>query len=120
MSAVCETLLVELAPFGIRVLEVLPGPVATDGLAGSHYVDAVELEPYRGPAERMMAGRQRIDELAVTPADAATRIAEVILDDGGPMRSSTDPMGDGLLAEWRTRSDQDRLDRDVARYVVNE
>jgi hypothetical protein len=36
------------------------------------------------------------------------------------MRSSTDPMGDGLLDEWRTRADQERLDRDVARYVVNE
>jgi NAD(P)-dependent dehydrogenase (short-subunit alcohol dehydrogenase family) len=120
MSAVCETLLVELAPFGIRVLEVLPGPVATDGFAGSHYVDAVELEPYRGPAERMMAGRPRISELAVTPAAAAVRIADTILADGGPMRSSTDPMGDGMLDEWQTRPDQERLDRDVARYVVNE
>src|SRR5262245_2397891 len=120
MSAVCETLLVELAPFGIRVLEVLPGPVATDGLAGSHYVDAVEHAPYRGAAERMMAGRPRVDELAVTPAAAAIRIADAILDDHGPMRSSTDPMGDGLLDEWRARSDQERLDRDVARYVVTE
>jgi NAD(P)-dependent dehydrogenase (short-subunit alcohol dehydrogenase family) len=120
MSAVCETMLIELKPFGIRVIEVLPGPVATDGLAGSNHVDAVEYEPYRAPAERMMASRGRIDELAVTPEAAATRIVDAILDDDGPMRSSTDPMGDGLLAEWRERSDQERLDRDVARYVVSE
>jgi hypothetical protein len=36
------------------------------------------------------------------------------------MRSSTDPMGEGLLGEWRARSDQERLDRDLARYVVTE
>src|SRR5262249_21882196 len=81
MSAVCETLLIDLAPFGIRVLEVLRGPVATDGLAGSHHVDAVELDAYRGPAERMMSGRGRVDELAVTPAAAAVRIVDAILDD---------------------------------------
>jgi NAD(P)-dependent dehydrogenase (short-subunit alcohol dehydrogenase family) len=120
MSAVCETLLVELAPFGIRVLEVLPGPVATDGLAGSDYVDAVEHEPYRAAAERMMASRGRVHELAVTPAEAAVRIVDTIVADDGPMRSSTDPMGDGLLDEWRGRSDQERLDRDRARYVVTE
>jgi hypothetical protein len=45
---------------------------------------------------------------------------DAILEDGGPMRSSTDPMGDGLLDEWRARTDQERLDRDVARYVVSE
>ena len=89
MSAVCETLLVELAPFGIRVLEVLPGPVATDGLVGSDYVDAVEHEPYRAAAERMMASRERVHELAVTPAAAAVRIVDAIVADAGPMRSST-------------------------------
>src|SRR5262249_60478487 len=111
MGAVCEPLRVELAPFGIRVVEALPGPVATDGLAGSHYVDAVQHEPYRAPAERMMASRGRVDELAVTPASAAVRIVDAILDDDGPMRSSTDPMGDELLAEWRARPEQGRPHR---------
>ena len=120
MSAVCETLLVELAPFGIRVIEVMPGPVATDGLAGSDYVDAVEHAPYREAAERMMASRGRVHEMSVTPEAAALRIVDAILQDHGPMRSSTDPMGDGLLGEWQTRPDQERLDRDVARYVVSE
>jgi NAD(P)-dependent dehydrogenase (short-subunit alcohol dehydrogenase family) len=120
MSAVCETMLVELAPFGIRVLEVLPGPVATDGLAGSDYVDAVEHAPYRAAAARMMASREHVHELAVTPAVAAARIVDAILADGGPMRSSTDPMGDDLLAQWRARSDQERLDRDLARYAVTD
>src|SRR5437016_349238 len=97
MSALCETLLVELAPFGIRVLEVLPGPVATEGLAGSDHIEAVDYEPYREPAERMMASRGRVHELAVTPATAAARIVDAILDDNAPVRFSTDPMGDALL-----------------------
>jgi NAD(P)-dependent dehydrogenase (short-subunit alcohol dehydrogenase family) len=120
VQALGESLAAELHAFGIRVLEVLPGPVATDGLDGSNYVDAVEHEPYRAAAERMMSSRGRIHDLAVTPAAAAVRIADAILDDTGPMRLSTDPMGDGLLDEWRTRPDQERLDRDVARYVVSE
>jgi NAD(P)-dependent dehydrogenase (short-subunit alcohol dehydrogenase family) len=119
MSAVCETMLVELAPFGIRVLEVLPGPVATDGLAGSDHVDAVELDAYRAAAERMMASRGRVHDLAVTPEAAAVRIADAIVADDGPMRLSTDPMGDGLLDEWRRLPDQERLERDLARYVVS-
>lgn len=117
MSALCETLMMELAPFGIRVLEVMPGPVATDGLAGSEYIAAVEHEPYRTAAERMMGSRDVIRHAAVTPEDAAHRIAESILADAGPLRTSCDPMGDDLLAAWRACSDQERLDRDLARYA---
>lgn len=117
MSALCDTLLVELAPFGVRVLEVLPGPVATEGLAGSDYVDAVEYEPYRDAAERMMASRGAVHDMAVTAEDAAMRIVDSIVADDGPMRSSCDPMGDQLLDTWRTSSDQERLDGALARYV---
>jgi len=118
MSALCETLLVELAPFGIRVLEVLPGPVATEGLAGSDHIEAVDYEPYREPAERMMASRGRVHELAVTPATAAARIVDAILDDNAPVRFSTDPMGDALLAESLELSHRERLDRDLTRYIA--
>ena len=118
LDALCDTLLVELAPFGVRVLEVLPGPVATDGLAGSDYVDAVEYEPYREAAERMMASRGVVHDMAVTTAQAAIRIVDAILTDNGPMRSSCDPMGDQLLEQWRTTSDQERLDGALARYVT--
>ena len=117
MSAVCETLLVELAPFGVRVLEVLPGPVATEGLAGSDYVDAVEYAAYREAAERMMASRGAVHEMAVTTEDAAVRIVDAIVTDDGPMRSSCDPMGDQLLDQWRSSPDQERLDGALARYV---
>jgi len=116
-SALCETLVTELAPFGIRVLEVMPGPVATDGLAGSAHLPAVDLAPYREVAERMMASRDVIRAAAVTPEDAARRIVEDVLADAGPLRVSCDPMGDDLLHAWRTTTDQQRLDRDLARYA---
>lgn len=117
MSALCESLAIELAPFGVRVREVLPGPVDTDGLAGSERLDAVELAPYRAVAEGMMASRDRVQAMAVAPETAARRIVDTILDDAGPLRSSCDPMGDGLLDTWRHTTDQERLDRDLARYA---
>ncbi|MFO1537813.1 MAG: SDR family NAD(P)-dependent oxidoreductase [Actinomycetota bacterium] len=116
LHALVETLAVELAPFGIRVLEVMPGPVATDGLARSEYLPAVELPAYRAVAERMMAGRDATRSLAVTPEAAAARIVDTVLDDDAPMRTACDPVGDDLLAAWRSTTDAERLARDLARY----
>jgi len=116
MSALCETLLVELAPFGVRVVEVMPGPVATEGLAESEYIDAVEHEPYAVVAERMMGSRDAIRAVAVSPEVAATRIVDAVLDDRGPLRTSCDPMGDDLLERWRTTSDVERLGDALRRY----
>jgi len=116
LHALVETLAVELAPFGIRVLEVMPGPVATDGLAGSEYLPAVELPAYRAVAERMMAGRDATRSLAVTPEAAAARIVDTALDGDAPMRTACDPVGDDLLAAWRSTTDAERLARDLARY----
>jgi NAD(P)-dependent dehydrogenase (short-subunit alcohol dehydrogenase family) len=116
MSALCETLLVELTPFGIRVVEVLPGPVDTDGLAHSSYIPAVELASYRGQAERMMASRDQIRAVMVSPASAAARIVDTILDDTAPLRSGSDPMSDALLETWRHTPDEELLARALARY----
>ena len=116
LHALVETLAVELAPFGIRVLEVMPGPVATDGLAGSEHLPAVALPAYRTVAEQMMAGRDAVRAVAVSPEVAATRIVDAVLDDDAPFRSACDPMGDDLLRAWRTTTDEARLARDLARY----
>jgi NAD(P)-dependent dehydrogenase (short-subunit alcohol dehydrogenase family) len=116
ISALCETLYVELAPFGIRVVEIVPGPVDTRGLAHSSYLPAVEVAPYRAMAEQMMAGRARIIEVMVSPAQAAARIVDTILDDDAPLKSACDPMGDALLETWRHSTDQELLDRARDRY----
>jgi NAD(P)-dependent dehydrogenase (short-subunit alcohol dehydrogenase family) len=116
MSALCESLLVEVEPFGIRVVEVLPGPVDTDGLAHSSYIPAAEVDGYRDQAERMMASRTQIKAVMVSPASAAVRIVDTILDDNAPLRSSCDPMGDALLESWRHSTDEDLLARARGRY----
>src|SRR5439155_16963800 len=46
VSALGESLRAEVAPFGIRVVEILPGPIATDMLAGSERMpEAAAYEP---------------------------------------------------------------------------
>jgi len=120
MSAICESLVIEMAPFGVRIVEVLPGPVDTDGLAHSAFLPAVHLEPYRAQAQRMMDSRGRIAAATVSPASAASRIVDTILDDSAPLRSASDPMGDALLESWRHSSDIERLRVACDRYLGQE
>ena len=116
ISAVCESLYVELQPFGVRVVEILPGPVDTRGLAHSSYLPAVEVPGYEERAQRMMAGRERIRSVMVTPEAAAARIVDTILDDDAPLKSSCDPMGDAMLERWRASSDVELLGTALAQY----
>ncbi|HVM67876.1 MAG TPA: SDR family NAD(P)-dependent oxidoreductase [Acidimicrobiales bacterium] len=116
ISAICESLYVELRPFGIRVVEVLPGPVDTRGLAHSSYLPAVEVPGYEERATAMMAGRDRVRAAMVTPAAAAARIVDTILDDNAPLKSSCDPMGDAMLSRWRASSDIELLESAAAQY----
>ena len=116
ISAIVESLYVELAPFGIRVLEILPGPVDTRGLAHSSYLPAVEVPGYEQRASQMMSGRERIRSVMVPPAEAAARIVDTILDDAAPLKSSCDPMGDAMLARWRESTDVDMLEAARGQY----
>jgi NAD(P)-dependent dehydrogenase (short-subunit alcohol dehydrogenase family) len=116
ISAICESLYVELEPFGIRVVEILPGPVDTRGLDHSSYLPAVEVPGYEQRASQMMAGRERIRAVMVPPAAAAVRIVDTILDDDAPLKSSCDPMGDAMLERWRASSDIDLLGTALGQY----
>ena len=106
VSAIGESLRVELAPFGIRVIEVLPGPVETDMLAHSDRTyEAARFSSYRDLAERSLANRRSV--AAGTPADDAARaIADAILADEGPLRVGCDPMGAQMLEMWRQAPDE--------------
>lgn len=109
VSALCDTLRVEMAPFGVRVVEILPGPVDTDMFQVTRGVGpAARYDLYRATAEAAEEGRRlHADPMVVTPAAAAVAIADALLDDGGPMRHSCDPLGTGLLDVWRQSSDED-------------
>ena len=102
VSAIGESLQAEVAPFGIRVLEIMPGPIETDMLAASDKpAAAIEHELYRAQAERLWEGRQRIRGMYTPAAEAARRIADAILDDDGPLRAGCDDMSEGMLTAWR-------------------
>jgi NAD(P)-dependent dehydrogenase (short-subunit alcohol dehydrogenase family) len=110
VSALGESLRAELAPFGIRVVEILPGAIATDMFEHSKQPPAaVEHEPYRPMAELAMKLREPINDQATPVVDAAAAIVDAILDDGGPLRHGCDPMGIGLLEHWRRTPDEDLM-----------
>lgn len=107
-SAVCDTLRIELAPFGIRVVEILPGPVATDMFTASlEPPAAAKFADYRAMALRGAKAKAETADLMVEPvASAASAMADAILAPDGPMRYSCDPMGTALLDVWRSSDDE--------------
>ena len=107
-SAICDSLRVELAPFGVRVVEILPGPVATDMFEASLAPpEAARYPAYREMAERGAELKRQAADPMVEPADRpAISIVDALLDDAGPMRSSCDPLGTGMLELWRTSDDE--------------
>ncbi len=108
VSALGDTLRVELAPSGIRVVEILPGPIDTDMFRlSTGEPAATRFERYRPMADRAAAlRREAADPLVSSPVDAATLIADAILDDSGPMRYGCDPLSIGLLDLWRQSDDE--------------
>jgi len=99
----------ELARFGIRVLEITPGPVETDMLRASERMPEAAAHPlYRAQAEHYHAGRMSIAG-NTTPAEvAAAAIVDAVLDDDAPQRVGCDPLGAGLLAGHEQGPDEAR------------
>jgi NAD(P)-dependent dehydrogenase (short-subunit alcohol dehydrogenase family) len=107
VSALNDTLRVELAPFGIRVVEIMPGPVESDMLFASERIaEAAEYEEYRAMAEGAFEGRMQITDQYTPAPVAAAAIRAAILDDGGPMRYGCEPMSVGVIEMWRSSSDE--------------
>src|SRR4051812_16242219 len=103
VTALGESLAAEVAQFGIRVIEIMPGSIETDMLAASDRpAPAMEYDDYRALAERMWEGRQGV-RASYTPADeAARRIVDAICADDGPIRYGCDDLSEGMLAGWNT------------------
>jgi NAD(P)-dependent dehydrogenase (short-subunit alcohol dehydrogenase family) len=108
VSASCDSLRVEVAPFGIRVVEILPGPVDTDMFRlSAGEPDAARFADYR-PLADVAAGlrRQHADSRVVQPSATASAIVDAILDGTGPMRYGCDPVSLELLDLWRQSDDE--------------
>ena len=101
VSAFGESLRCEVAPVGIRVVEIMPGPIDTDMLARSDRTpEAVELDGYREMAEASYEGRKAVDHMTTPAAEAALRIRAAILDDQAPLKHGCDDLSVGLLQAW--------------------
>jgi NAD(P)-dependent dehydrogenase (short-subunit alcohol dehydrogenase family) len=102
VQALGESLGAEVAPFGIRVIEVMPGPVETDMLASSARMpEAAGCPGYEDMAGAVAEGRASITDLITPAAVAARAIRDAILAGEGPVRWSCDPLGADLLRGWR-------------------
>ncbi len=108
VSAFGESLRVEVAPFGIRVVEILPGPIDTDMFAASTgEPDALAFPEYRSMARVVEQQRREYADPQVSdPAVAAGLIVDAMLDSSGPLRYGCDPLANGLLELWRQSDDE--------------
>jgi NAD(P)-dependent dehydrogenase (short-subunit alcohol dehydrogenase family) len=110
VGALGESLRAELVPLGIRVLEVMPGPIDTDMLAASDRLpEAAAHAGYQALAEKLLAGRRAVARMTASPESAARAIADAILDDASPLRVACDPLGAGQLEAWRTHGDEELM-----------
>jgi NAD(P)-dependent dehydrogenase (short-subunit alcohol dehydrogenase family) len=110
VSAFSETLRAELAPQGIRVVEIMPGPVDSDMLRHSQETMVAPAgEPYRAVADHMNASKSMVASMIQPAGDAARLIVDAILDDDGPMRYGCDPMSTGMIDAWRRASDEEMM-----------
>jgi len=99
VAALGETLAAELACFGIRVIEVMPGPIETEMLAGSDRAPEAAAHAGYGPLARWAHEARGAMNGSTTPAEAAARrIAAAILDDASPLRVACDDVGRAMIA----------------------
>ena len=108
VSAFGDSLRVEVAPFGIRVVEILPGPVDTDMFRlSTGDMDAMRYDDYRELATvATTLRRQHADPRVVEPAEAARSVVDAILDSSGPMRHGCDPISREMVELWRQCDDE--------------
>ncbi|WP_208029287.1 SDR family NAD(P)-dependent oxidoreductase [Rhabdothermincola sediminis] len=119
LSAVGESLRAELAPFGVRVVEILPGPIDTDMLAASMVLpEAARHEDYRLLAERVAQLRAGTVEGSTAAESAARAIVDAVEDPQSPLRVACDPMGAALLEAWRACSDEESMAGYLAAFDV--
>lgn len=111
LSALSEGLRIELAPFGIRVLEVPIGGVDTDMLQSSIAVrppEAIAFPPYQPMAELLQVNARSGKTNSTTPEEAARRIVDAIYADG-PLRRPCDENAEIILQRVAESSEEERM-----------
>ena len=101
VAAFGESLRTEVAPFGIRVIEVIPGPIDTDMLASSARLpEAAAFEDYADMARKTQAGRLSVDPMTTPTEVAARNIVGAIDDPAVAGKIGCDPLSEQILAQW--------------------
>ncbi|GAA1859307.1 hypothetical protein GCM10009836_44400 [Pseudonocardia ailaonensis] len=114
VSAITDILRLEVMGFGIRVLELVPGPIETDMLRDSTMFrppDAAADPRYASLAERAFPAGRGAKATRTEPAEAASRIVDDLLDGTGPVRRGCDPVSAAALDTWRSGNDEERWER---------
>ncbi|MCQ4138223.1 SDR family NAD(P)-dependent oxidoreductase [Rhodococcus rhodochrous] len=104
LASFSETLRTETAPFGIRVVEIMPGAVTTGLTSGSMTTKVADAVDY--PVYAPMARRQREYFTAnalksLEAAEAAKVIVDAVEDRSGRFRYGTDERSDVSIGQWR-------------------
>ncbi len=106
VAAMSESLAAEVARFGIRVVDVLPGPIVTDMLRNSEKpAEAIRYDEYRALAESMWEMRRQTIEHYTPAEEAARRIVDAIEGAEAPLtRVACDDLAQGMLDAWKSQS----------------
>ncbi|MEY2448686.1 MAG: hypothetical protein QOH79_2162 [Acidimicrobiaceae bacterium] len=119
LATMTESLSIELAPHGIRVIDVPLGPVETDLWATSIIArppEAVEHEAYREVAERNYEQIRQAMPQVTSTADAARGIVDALFDTSDAARVACDVVAAEALAKWRSCDDEARR-RDMLHHL---
>lgn len=111
LMALSEGLRVELAPFGIRVVEIPIGGVDTDMLKkgiANRPSEAINYELYRPMALRQHEVVRQGQTNALSPAESARRVVDALLAEEGPLLRPVDPNGVALLTDVNARPAETR------------
>jgi NAD(P)-dependent dehydrogenase (short-subunit alcohol dehydrogenase family) len=102
VEALGESLRAEVGAFGIRVVEIMPGPVATEMLANSARVpEAAGVEGYEELAHAWHQGRLSVEDQVTSVRDAACAVVAGIVSDDNALRWPCDDLGGQLIAAWQ-------------------
>jgi NAD(P)-dependent dehydrogenase (short-subunit alcohol dehydrogenase family) len=120
VMALGESLAAEVAQFGIRVVEVMPGPIVTDMLAASERRAAAgEHLEYAHLADAMWQTRQQIIDQYTSAEEAARRIVDACTQSVAPhlMRVGCDDMAESMVNAWK-HTPHDTMIQSIIEYYA--
>lgn len=119
LAAVSESLRIELAPFGIRVVDIPIGGVDTDMLRDGitwRPAEAIESPPYAPMAQRQATAARGWRGGVATAAEVARDVVDAMLTDSPALRRACDPNARRGFAAQLCSAEEERLAAAMAIY----